>query len=75
MLKYLKKHEHFEEPKDYSSRFNTDIQPLSHVERRGTDGHVHMSAGVWRLLLEKEWTEICASLNAEIGVPEKPRGK
>jgi hypothetical protein len=67
MLKYLKKHEHFEKPKDYTSRFNADIQPLYHVERHNS---IHTIAEVWRLPLEKEWMETCASLNAEAGEPE-----
>jgi choline dehydrogenase-like flavoprotein len=72
MLKYLKKHEHFEEIESYASRFNTDIRPLYNMERRCTKGPIHTSAGVWRLPLEKEWMEACAGLNAEIGAPENP---
>jgi hypothetical protein len=70
MLKYFKKQEHFEDLKSYSSRLNTEIQPLYHIERDGTDGPIHTSAGVSRLPLEKEWIEACTELNAEIGAPE-----
>jgi len=63
---------HIEEPKDYSPRFNTDIQPLYHNERHGAGGPIHTSVGVWRLSLEKEWIEACKSFNAEIGAPENP---
>jgi len=70
--KYFKKHEHFEDLKSYFSGFNMEIQPLYHVERHGTDGPIHTSAGVWRLPLEKEWIEACIKLNAEIGAPENP---
>lgn len=70
MFKYFKKHEHFEELKSYSSRFNTNI--LYHTERHGTDGPIHTSAGVWRPPLEKEWMEVCTTLNAEISASENP---
>lgn len=38
MLKYLKKYEHFDELRSYSSRFNADIRPLYHTERHRTGG-------------------------------------
>jgi hypothetical protein len=41
MLKNFKKHEHFDELRDYSSRFNTDIQPLYNTERHGTGGPIY----------------------------------
>jgi choline dehydrogenase-like flavoprotein len=57
LLPYFKKHETFDDPKEYATKSNLPLETKFDPEYHGHSGPIHTSFNTWRLPLEKEVRE------------------
>lgn len=54
LFPYFKKHENFQDPKDYKGKPNIPLETTFDLQHHGHDGPIQTSFSTWRLPLEKE---------------------
>ncbi|EKD17772.1 hypothetical protein MBM_04141 [Drepanopeziza brunnea f. sp. 'multigermtubi' MB_m1] len=69
LLPYFRKHEHFDDPINYSNKPNIPLETTYDAEFHGHDGPIHTSFSTWRLPQEREWIAASSTLGDRMGSP------
>jgi choline dehydrogenase-like flavoprotein len=69
LLPYFKKHEHFDEPINYSAMPNIPLETKYDPSFHGHDGPIHTSFSTWRFPQEREWIAASSTLGEKMGSP------
>lgn len=70
LLPYFKKHEHFDDPSEYSSKNNIPLETTYDLNFHGNNGPIHTSFSTWRFPQEREWIAACTKLGKRMGSPK-----
>jgi choline dehydrogenase-like flavoprotein len=69
LLPYFTKHEHFDEPSQYTSPSNIPLETKYDAEFHGKNGPIHTSFSTWRYPGEREWIAASSKLGDKMGSP------
>ncbi len=69
LLPYFTKHEHFDEPSQYTSPANIPLETKYDADFHGKNGPIHTSFSTWRFPGETEWIAASSKLGERMGTP------